>query len=346
MSENTSGNETVFRGALVGFGNVAIHAHLPMWQPSRHFRIEAVVEPAAERAEMAGELLPGIPVYPDLVSLQAAARLDFIDICTPPASHAELIAAGCRCGLHVFCEKPLVTGRSGLEQVEAAAKTSGKVVFSVNNWTYAPLWNQVLTLVRHGMIGKVRSVSLEVLRTPSSGGGASDWRRRVAISGGGILLDHGWHALYLVRALVNRSPLTVSARMGFAAEAPGLEDEVDLRVGFGDAEARIFLTWRGDCRKNLATIAGEEGTIAIHDDHFLLEKGFEPSHRFGFPEPLSAGSHHLAWMIPVGKGFHRELCDPRLRGENFIEARWCARLIDQAYESHRHGSPSLPAIAG
>ncbi|HKK01570.1 MAG TPA: Gfo/Idh/MocA family oxidoreductase, partial [Desulfuromonadales bacterium] len=279
-------------------------------------------------------------------SLQTAARLDFIDICTPPASHAELIAEACRSGLHVFSEKPLVTGRSGLEQVDEAAKTSGKVVFAVNNWKYTPLWNQVLALVKQGVIGTVRSVSLEVLRTPSSGGGASDWRRRVAISGGGILLDHGWHALYLVRALVSGPPLTVSARMGFAAADPALEDEVDLSVGFGEAEARIFLTWRSACRKNLATICGEEGRIAIHDDHFLLEKDHEPSRRIEFPEPLSAGSHHLDWMIPVGKGFHRELCDPRVRGENFMEARWCARLIDQAYQSHRRGSRSLSAIEG
>ena len=344
MPANVPDSGTVFRGALVGFGNVALHAHLPMWRASSRFRIEAVVEPAPERAEMAQKALPGVPVYPDLASLQAESRLDFVDICTPPSSHAELLTAACGANLHVFCEKPLVTSRLGFEQVDEAAKASGKVVFTVNNWKHAPLWDRVLALVNQGRIGKVQTVCLQVLRTPSSGGGAFEWRRRPEISGGGILLDHGWHALYLVRALMKEAPLTVAARMGFAAQDPGLEDEVDLVLGFRDAEARIFLTWRSECRKNLATIAGEKGTIAIHDDHLLLTKNGGSPRRFAFPEALSAGSHHLDWMLPVGGNFHREICDRRVRGENFKEARWCSGLIDQAYRSHRQGSKRLTVI--
>ncbi len=128
------------RGALVGFGNVAIRAHLPIWRDNPDFRIEAVIEPHPDRARLVADYLPEIPVYPGLEALQGKSSIDFVDICTPPGMHAETILGACRGGLHVFCEKPLVTAWEDFERVCLACRASGTVVFSVNNWKYAPLW--------------------------------------------------------------------------------------------------------------------------------------------------------------------------------------------------------------
>ena len=44
-----------------------------------------------------------------LDDLLAVETLDFVDICTPPGSHAALIEQALDARLHVLCEKPLVT---------------------------------------------------------------------------------------------------------------------------------------------------------------------------------------------------------------------------------------------
>jgi predicted dehydrogenase len=327
----------VLRGALIGFGNAALHAHLPAWQRNHRFRIEAVVEPDPERARLARELIPGASVYADIESAVARGDLDFVDICTPSYSHADLTEKAFRAGLHVLCEKPLVTSIESLKRIEAVMP-SGSVLFTVNNWKYAPLWIKTRELLSEKGLGSIRSVSLAVLRPPNSGGGISDWRRRAETAGGGILLDHGWHQLYLIRSVINESPIAISAKMDYAG---GIEETVDLVIRFHAGEAKLHLTWRASSRHNEGSIEGESWRILINDDHLVALTSEPTKTRHDFDEALSGGSHHPAWMEKVIEDFHREILDETIRGANLAEARWCARLIDCAYQSGREGSRDI-----
>ncbi len=292
------------------------------------------MEPDPERARLARDALPKTSLYADMDEAITRGDLDFVDICTPSSSHAALAEKALRAGLHVLCEKPLVTSVESLERVEAA-KESGCVLFTVNNWRYAPLWVKTRELLLGRGLGPVRSVSLSVLRPPNSGGGNSDWRRRLETAGGGILLDHGWHQLYLVRSVMNRNPLSVSAQMEYAG---GLEETVDLLIRFLTGEARLRLTWRASSRQNQGEIEGENGKIVIKDDHLITVTNAQVEVRHDFEEALSAGSHHPAWMEKVIEDFWKEILYDTIRGANLAEARWCARLIDSAYQSSREGS--------
>ncbi len=328
---------STLRGALVGFGGVAVHAHLPVWLKNRNFRIDAVVDPHPERAKLARDLLPKARIYPDLDSLLRENGLDFVDICTPPCFHGELIYRACVSGLHVFCEKPLVASLESLRQISRAAEAVQKVVFVVDNWKHAPLWAKATQIVNENTIGSIRSVSLSVLRTQGSGGGISDWRQCSQIAGGGILLDHGWHGFYLILSVIKETPLSIAARMEM--NDSDLEETVDLVMRFARAEAELHLTWRAGSRRNFGTIRGEGGTLSINDDHLVLSGDGGPSAtRYDFEEALSGGSHHAEWLGPVVENFRREILGLSARGTNFTEAKWCAYLTDLAYRSHREGS--------
>jgi predicted dehydrogenase len=338
MTHQTENNRPL-RGALIGFGNVAVHAHLPLWQESNHFRIEAVLEPDPERIQLAKALLPEARIYSEVEALLADNGLDFVDICTPPCFHADLALKACRSGLHVFCEKPLVTKLESLSEIQQAAEERGRVIFTVNNWKYAPLWMRVDELLRQTRIGTIRSISLRVLRPPGSGGGVSNWRRLAEVAGGGILLDHGWHHLYLILSAMKKLPLSISAKMGTSqTEDPDLEEVVDLVMRFETGEAWLHLSWRASFRQNFGTLQGDKGTLFINDDHLLLCANGLPPTRYDFAEALSKSSHHVEWMRPVRDNFHREILDPDARGVNLIESSRCARLIQLAYQSHREGS--------
>jgi len=324
----------IFHGAIVGFGNAALHAHLPAWQHSKYFKIVAVVEPDPERARLASGLIPGASIYADMGPAIAHGDLDFVDICTPSYTHAGLAEKALGAGLHVLCEKPLVTSFESLERIEAA-KPSGCVLFTVNNWKHAPIWIKTEDIVSEQKLGPIQSISLIVLRPPNSGGGISDWRRRAETAGGGILLDHGWHQLYLVRSLMTAVPLSVSAKMEYAGS---IEETVDLSVRFHAAEARVHLTWRASSRQNRGEITGPNARILINDDHLVALARASAEVRHNFPEHLSGGSHHPAWMEKVVENFQTEIIDETIRGTNLAEARWCARVIHCAYQSSREGS--------
>lgn len=331
------------RGAIIGFGNVARHAHLPAWRQDDHFRIVAVVEPDPEQAKLAGELLPEALVYPEIDPLLTEKALDFVDICTPPCFHGDLILKACTAGLHVFCEKPLVTSLESLRRIERAAREFGRVIFTVNNWKYAPLWIKASELIHSKRVGVVRSISLTALRPPHSGGGVSNWRRCAEVAGGGILLDHGWHHLYLIFSMMGESPFYVSATMEHSqANDPHLEETVDLVMTFPSGRVSLLLTWQASCRRNQGVITGDEGKLFINDDHLILCANGCPPERYDFLEPLSGGSHHPEWMKPVMEEFLREVQDIRARGANWVEARLCAELTHLAYQSHREGSRFIP----
>ena len=166
MTENTGNVRAPLRGAIIGLGNAAVYAHLPVLQMSEDFSIDAIVEPVPERAEIGRRLLPQARIYPDMEALLSEDAVDFVDICTPPCFHAEFVLAACRSGLHVLCEKPLSVCTERLREIQQLAEQTQRVVFTVNNWKYAPLWARTTELIQENRIGAIQSISLNVLRPP------------------------------------------------------------------------------------------------------------------------------------------------------------------------------------
>ncbi|RLB11730.1 MAG: hypothetical protein DRG39_03605 [Deltaproteobacteria bacterium] len=334
--KDTSSNRPLM-GAIIGFGGVAEHAHAPILKRDMRFCIKAIVEPDKKRANVAREIFPDARVYNDIDSLFKNEPLDFIDICTPPAYHAEIILKACKNRINIICEKPLVTHLKDLERILQASKEADVLLFCVNNWKYAPIWNKAIELTNNRLIGEVKKVSLTVLRTPRSGGGITDWRKLRDIAGGGILMDHGWHHMYFISSIIKEEPQHISARMGYlGSNGSALEDEVSLQIGYGCTTVELYLTWRASTRKNFGHIIGEKGEIIIRDDHLILNNNSH-SKRYNFSPPLSKGSHHLEWMKPVINEFFEELRNTKKRGNNIKEAVTCLHLICLAYDSQKNG---------
>src|SRR5207253_8479078 len=87
-------------GAIIGFGETAQYGHWPAYAASNDLSIIAVVERTAERRQIA-ESLPSSPrAYESLDALAATEPIDFIDIRTPPALHADPMIASLARGWH------------------------------------------------------------------------------------------------------------------------------------------------------------------------------------------------------------------------------------------------------
>lgn len=333
--KNISYNQSL-KGAIVGFGGVAEHAHAPILKNDPRFCIKAIVEPISERASVAKDIFPEATIYEDVDALFKKEELDFLDICTPPLYHAEIILKACEKKVNIMCEKPLVTSLEDLKKVLRASKEAGVVLFCVNNWKYAPIWSKAIEFVNKGIIGEIQRVSLTVLRTPKSGGGVTNWRRSKKIAGGGILMDHGWHHIYFIHSIIKKEPIHVSAKMEYInSDESGLEDKVDLDIGYENSRVNMYFTWRSSLRRNFGQILGEKGCIILEDDHLILKRNGD-SLRYNFNSPLSKGSHHLEWMRPVLDNFFIELIDTNKRGDNLKEATICLYLILLAYKSQKN----------
>ncbi|HYT32943.1 MAG TPA: Gfo/Idh/MocA family oxidoreductase, partial [Thermoanaerobaculia bacterium] len=203
------------KGAIIGVGNVALNGHLPGWLTCPEVEIVAAADVREEGRAALTERLPGARWYNSVDALLAAEKLDFIDICTPPAFHSSAIRPALEAGVHVLCEKPLVLSSTELAGLGALAREQSIVLATVHNWRHAPVLLRATELVRSGAVGSVSSVRWETLRDkPAAAAGQADnWRVDPAVAGGGILVDHGWHALYAIQQWISGEPERVSARL-------------------------------------------------------------------------------------------------------------------------------------
>src|SRR5262245_59572393 len=333
----------MLRGAIIGLGNVALDGHLPGWAETRAVQMVAVTDLEPARRAEAVTRLPGARWFDNADDLLATPGLDFVDICTPPSSHAPLIEAALARGVHVLCEKPLVRSRDELARVQGLAAARRRVLHTVHNWHHAPIVRRTAELVREGAVGRVRRVTWQTLRARPAAtrdGQGPHWRLDPSVSGGGILTDHGWHVFYVVQGWVGARPIAISARLEKRKHAAlAVEDTATVALTFPEASAEIVLTWAADERRNWAEVRGEAGTLELRDDTLVLtrEGGAE---RWPCPPALSTGSAHPDWFAPVAGHFVAAIADGDGQA-NLAEASLCVLLESLARESGRRGGETL-----
>jgi len=329
----------MLHGAIIGFGGVAANGHYPAYAALPDLKVESVVDPSAARQAAAQAL--GLRAYPSLEALFESERVDFVDICTPPALHLSPMRAALERRVHVLCEKPFLLDLSELEKVVELSREMKACAFPAHNWKYAPMVQRADHQVRLGTLGAIRRVELCTYRQghcKGAEGDAEDWRLHAATAGGGILIDHGWHAFYLLLQWIDSDPVRVSATVS----RPGpetLDDEVNVRVEFENgAEGRIMLTWRAEARRNTIAIDGDRGSIRIDGEELAVVVPNRPTLTES-AESLAGGSHHTEWFRGLLPDFAAAIAEPARREEALREAGWCLVLTQAVYELDQSGAP-------
>ncbi len=295
--------------------------------------VEAVAEPSSVRREAASRSVPSARLYEGIDSLLAGEKaLDALIVCSPPKYHAAAVLEGVRAGIHVLCEKPLTLDPGAFAVIQTESAARNVCVYSINNWAFSPHWSRLLQVAASGRLGAVRHVEIRVLRTkPSVSALPGDWRKDPAVSGGGILVDHGWHNLYLLRRLLG-GELELA---GTIMRPTGAVDEVaTMLLQAPGVSGTIHLSWRASERSNSAFAYGELGTAELRDDSLTVKAdGIEETIRL--PEKLSGGSAHPDWLAAMWPAFEDE-CAGRGRGANLSEAAFCLATIRAAYDQAVH----------
>jgi predicted dehydrogenase len=334
------------RGGLIGFGNVAVLGHLPGWRRRDDVDLVAVADVQTRRRDDAATHLPRAAWRESAAALLAGDALDFVDICTPPATHAGLIEAALRRGIHVLCEKPLVGAPGDLRRLAGLAAARGLALRTVHNWHGAPIVRRTHELIADGAVGEVTGITWQTRRTrpAATAGDEANWRVDPALAGGGVLTDHGWHVAYIVQRWTGQAPLAVSACLETRRHrAFAVEDTASLQVTFPGAKADIFLTWAADARANWAEVSGTSGVLQLRDDTIVWQSrrtGEEQGWRC--PPPLSDGSQHPDWFDAVAADFVAAMAAPDAPSTNLAEAWWCAALEAAARISSGEGGRVTP----
>jgi len=288
--------------------------------------MSAVADVTASRRNAAVRALPSVHVYDCHGEMLAnEKKLDAVIVATPPLYHAEAVLSSLEEGLHVLCEKPLTLDPRTFERIEKSSEKHRRAVYTVNNWAFSPQWSRLLELCSSGRLGPIRHAEIRVLRTrPSVSALPGDWRKDSAVSGGGILVDHGWHNLYLMRRILG-DELELAETV---LQPAGTVDEVaTVLLKAPGASGTIHLSWRAGERSNSAFIAGEKGTAELRDDVLTVKAG-GAEENIRFPEKLSGGSAHPEWLSAMWPSFETACIDG---AGNLAESFFCLKTIRSAY---------------
>lgn len=339
----------MWTGALLGVGHVARNGHLPGWRARDDVRLVAAADARPEGRGAFLEAFPGGRWYGSTEELLAREALDFVDIATPPAFHAAAARAALESSRHVLCEKPLVLCAAELAPLARLARERDRALVTVHNWKHAPALAKIAALLADGAVGRVRRCRWETLRTgpAAAAGERGNWRVDPAQSGGGVLIDHGWHVLYLLHVWLGRAPRAVSARLETRRHrAFAVEDTAQVALDYGDAGAEVFLTWAAEERANRVVIEGDRGALRLDGGRLAFApKGAGAAAEIWDLPSIAEGSHHPEWFAGVVEEFLAEAREPARRGQNLEEAALCATLLALARESDRQGGAALPVPA-
>lgn len=336
----------VRRVGLIGFGSIAEHGHLPALQRCPQVDVVAVADVSPQRLTRAASAAPGASLYASPLDLIAEAEVDVLDICSPPSTHGDLMVGALRQGIRaISCEKPFVLGESEYESIRALRAETGARIVSVDNWRSSDLNRLVMEVLNEGSLGDVREVRLVTTRVDAARGNAGwlpAWRVDARHSGGGIVLDHGWHQFYLVFGWMRRPLVAVEARVHTLDPGHSLvEDNASIELFFDEERrARIDLSWTGTERRNEGTIICERGEIEVHDDRIVVR---DPSgvRVLEFSDRLTLSSYHPDWFHSY---FQSTILDEdgRESDRNFAEAGLLVRTVEAVYRSGRSGGVRVP----
>lgn len=316
----------MLKGGLVGFGAIAENAHVWAFANRKDMRLVAACDPSSARREAARAA--GLSIYAAEDEMFDKEQLDFVVICTPPHLHTKTALSALKRRLHVLCEKPLTLDVEELETLAAEAKKQDRALFTVHNWAYSPHWRAFEQRARAA--GPVDTATILVKRMkPSVSAVGDDWRRDLARAGGGILVDHGWHNLYLLIRLFDAEPALVEAQLSRGPS--GADEEAKVVLSFGKARADLFLTWRSSARSNFAAARGKGGLVELNDDRVTVSKAARDLETVRFGQALSAGSAHPEWNAAMLVDFADAMAGGPARARNLREARLCARILREAY---------------
>jgi len=181
--------------AIVGCGRVTDRRLAPVFARIDDATLVALCSRDLAKARSYAQRHRALRVYDSLDGLLADGGVDVVYIATPNALHVD---GAIRClagGKHVLVDKPMATDAAAAQRMIEAAQKSGRLLGVMQQQRFHPANVHLIRLHDEGELGKLLFLRVHVgIWYPP----AENWRGRPEMSGGGVVIDLGPHALDLM----------------------------------------------------------------------------------------------------------------------------------------------------
>jgi predicted dehydrogenase len=245
--------------AIVGTGSIA-QAYEAAFRGYSRAEIRAVCDVNLEAAQMYAARI-GCEAYPCIDDMLGDTHVDAAVVCTPPATHEALSIELLNRGVNVLCEKPLSTSVASATRMLECAKANNLLLTMASKFRYVSDIRMAKALVDVRAIGELVFVENAFTSRIEM---ANRWNSDPSMSGGGVLIDNGTHAVDILRYFLGHLA-DVQIVEGRRIQGLPVEDTVRLFVRNDDGVMGASdLSWTID--KEMSTylrVYGSEGTILV-----------------------------------------------------------------------------------
>lgn len=144
--------------AVVGCGFIARQVHLPLLTHFKNVEVVAVCDAEIERAKRIADDF-GVPkFYADLETMLEERNPDLVDICTPPATHVDILRQALNNGYPCMVEKPLTTTTRDADEVIDISRTKHLGLYVLHTYSYLPCFRKARQILADKGFDKITSV--------------------------------------------------------------------------------------------------------------------------------------------------------------------------------------------
>ena len=263
------------RGALIGCGTVSRH-HLDAWSRIPSARIEAVCDPDETRLAAAADRAPGAKTFTDASAMFEENTYDFVEVCTRPDSHRELVELAARHGAHVLCQKPAANVRPDLRAMIEVCDGAGVRLMFHENWRFRPWYRAMRAEIDAGTVGRPIRLRLSHRDTRALRPDGFADQPYLATAPRLIIMEMGCHLVDAARYLIGEVQ-TVHAVAGRFGKGHIGEDVATLSLYFaGGVLGWLDMSWcappdlaRPEWALNETVVEGTAGALKLQTDGSL-----------------------------------------------------------------------------
>jgi UDP-N-acetylglucosamine 3-dehydrogenase len=194
------------RVGVVGVGEISVESHLPILKSLGSVELAAVCDRQLAIAKDVAAKFGISRVYGDLGDMLLKEKLDVVDICTPPRTHASLSIQAMEAGCNVLCEKPMATSVQEADQIVDSSRKNG-VKFCVAHQNLCnPVVIKARELVASGAVGEILHVEARTYERRDSQlcQDRNHWCHKLP---GGIFYEIIPHSVYLLQSFLKEPEL-------------------------------------------------------------------------------------------------------------------------------------------
>ena len=286
-------------------------------------------------------------VFTDARAALSTGDVDFVDIVTPPATHAELIRLALSLGKSTICQKPVTEHLADGQALEREARAANLPLLVHENFRWQTGVRALKSALETGVIGEIYRARL----TFTSGFPVFDNQPNLKTLERFLLADVGVHVLDIARFLFGESQSVYCHTRSVQLDVRG-EDAATVMTRHSDVTVLTELSYvqnhyEQECfPETLARVEGAKGSMELTPDCWLRVTTQSGTHSRRFAPP------RYAWADPAYEVAHASMvpCLANLlagaRGEpcetTIADNLQTMRLVEAAYRSAAEGRETTP----